>query len=94
MKILSLFLALFMTLLPGSVSSPCWSQGQDSGWEEVIDVEEEAVIRTPQAIQKQIPVRAETLRKTGFSRPFPTLSPIPVHSCFERQWLAFRRLRL
>ena len=45
MKILTLFLALFLTLLPESVPVSHYSQGQEVCWEEVNDVEEEAVIR-------------------------------------------------
>ena len=43
MKILTLFLALFLTLLPEGASAFNYSQGQDVVLEEVNEIEEEAV---------------------------------------------------
>jgi hypothetical protein len=94
MKILTLFLALFLTLLPESVPSVNLSQGQDVCLEVVDDVEEEAVIRLPQRIPKKILTTSE-----AFS---PEVKPVSIHNLtfhlihfrFERQWLKACMLRL
>lgn len=94
MKILTLFLALFLTLLPESAPFVSYSQGQDICLEEVDDVEEEAVIRIPQRIPKKILTATD---------PFsPEIKPVSIqnltfhliHFCFERQWLKACLLRL
>ena len=54
MKILTLFLALFLTMMPESVPIFNISQGQEICLEEVDDVEEEAVVSMSQRIQKKI----------------------------------------
>lgn len=54
MKILTLFLALFLTMMPESVPIFNISQGQEICLEEVDDVEEEAVVSMSQRIQKRI----------------------------------------
>lgn len=95
MKILTLFLALFLTLLPESVPVSPYSQGQEVCWEEVNDVEEEAVIRTVQRSQKGIQVSSAVSSDDG-RRPVPVqvFSILPVRFCFEKQWLTACRLRL
>lgn len=94
MRILTLFLALFLTLLPEGAHYAPSVQGQDVWWEEVVDVEEEAVIRTEQRTQKQ--VQAIPLRDGWDSSTcaFSTNTTHFVHYCFERQWLRCCRLRL
>ena len=90
MKILTLFLALFLTLWPESAPVVNCTQGQEVCIEVVDDVEEEAVIRTPQRTREII------LSFTGIhpvvSRQ--TLTFQPIRFCLERQWLAIRRLLL
>ncbi len=94
MKILTLFLALFLTLFPESVPFVNYTQGQDVCVEEVCDVEEEAVIRSPQ--------RAPERLQTSSEAPFVSFRPLFVrvlrhhsfHFCFERQWLKACMLRL
>lgn len=54
MKILTLFLALFLTMMPESVPIFNISQWQEICLEEVDDVEEEAVVSMSQRIQKRI----------------------------------------
>ncbi len=94
MKILTLFLALLLSLLPEGTPLTDYSPGEDVCYEMVDDVEEEAVIRPPRTPQKQpqassIIVSAETLRE-----PFTLPSHYPVPFCFERQWLTACSLRL
>ncbi len=95
MKVLTLFLALFLTLMPES--APCYSsspQWQDACVEEVEDAEEEAVIRTGPRFQKTI---EESLGKDpGTAVRDNIFLPLP-HSAnirFERHWLVCHRLRL
>ena len=94
MKILTLFLALFLTLLPESVTFVSLPQGQDVCLEEVDDVEEQAVIRLP----KRTPTRVLTpsLSLSTAPHPIPVLEITShlVHYCFERQWLKACLLRL
>lgn len=94
MKILTLFLALLLSLLPeGSPVADC-SPWEDVCYEVVDDVEEEAVIRTSRAPQKQprvsyVSVSSETLRDYSYHP-----SHYPVQFCSERQWLTACSLRL
>ena len=94
MKILTLFLALFLTLLPESVPFVNHSQGQDICLEEVDDVEEEAVIRLPQRVPRRSPSTSETffpdVRSASVQNPTYHL----IHVCFERRWLKACMLRL
>ncbi len=94
MKILTLFLALLLSLLPEGVPVENCSPGDDVCYEVVDYVEEEAVIRTSRTPQKQprfssIGVSAKTSRDF-LNLPFY----FPVHLCFERQWLIACSLRL
>ena len=95
MKILTLFLALFLTMLPES--TPCadiFPQGQDSCWELVEDIEEEAVIRTSQCIQREYQAPCKSV-SDGLQPPRNLQTPQHfTHLCFERQWLISRSLRL
>lgn len=96
MKILTLFFALFLTILPENVQFINYSSwGQDVILEVVDDVEEEAVIRTNQTPQKQFRTSQDTgsegLRSGLFQIAKYNFS---VHSCFERQWLRSCALRL
>ena len=54
MKILTLFLALFLTLLPEGAPAFNYSQGQDVVLEEVNEIEEEAVFSSSQRLQKRV----------------------------------------
>ena len=95
MRILTLFLALFLTLLPESDRFVPFSQEQEVVClEEVNDVEEEAVIRLEQRSQQQV----QTSSLTVFGDSFRCLIRLPEspvsHYCFERRWLRCCRLRL
>ena len=94
MRILTLFLALFLTLLPEGVTYVDFSQTQEACWEDVDDTEEEAVIKT--VLREQVQVREVS---PAISQHFPYCqSDIavyqPIDFCFERQWLLHCRLRL
>ncbi len=94
MKILTLFLALLLSLLPEGIPVASYSAGEDVCYEVVDDVEEEAVIRTFRAPQKQprgssIGVSANTQRDSFYLH-----SHFQIHLCFERQWLTACSLRL
>lgn len=95
MRILTLFLALFLTLLPDSVSYVnTTSYGQEVCFEEVCDVEEEAILRAPQRMSDKIQASSETVftdRKSVFISLFHYR---PIHFCFERLWLSACMLRL
>ena len=94
MTILTLFLALFLTLLPESAHFVPCTQGEDICCEEVSDVEEEAAIRTEQRTQKQV----HTSSIPVFGDSSVCLIRLPeypvVRYSFERQWLRCCRLRL
>ena len=94
MRILTLFLALFLTLLPESVPYVNTSFGQDVCLEEVIDTQEEAIVRSPQRMTKEVRVSSYTEltdRKPGFIPVFGYRSTL---FCFERLWLIACMLRL
>ena len=94
MKILTLFLALFLTLVPESVPFVDVSYGQDVCLEESCDFEEEAIFCSPQRISKR--------NQTPSASLFTDSSPVsilvfhyhPIHFCFERSWLIACTLRL
>ena len=94
MRILTLFLALFLTLLPEGVPFIDVTQGHDVCVEEVCEVEDEATIRTPQRVQRRI----LTLPKVLFKRFNPHSIKVafchPVIFYFERQWLVACKLLL
>ena len=94
MKILTLFLALFLTLLPESVPFVNLSQGQDVCLEVGDDVEEEAVIRLPQRIPKKILTTSEAFSPEVKPASIHNLTFHLIHFCFERQWLKACMLRL
>lgn len=94
MRILTLFLALFLTWLPESVTYVDYSQTQEACWEDVDDTEEEAVIRTVLRQQRLATVSSRPLCP-GFPCCLVDIALThPVFSCFERQWLLHCRLRL
>ena len=96
MRILTLFLALFLTLLPENIPALNFSQGQDVLMEEVVDVEEDVVIRTFRTvrIQAQEPT-VSSLCKGLLPSLFRRRDFHKTQSeCFERQWLTNCRLRL
>lgn len=95
MRILSLFLALFLTLLPENVSyvNTC-SFEQEICFEDSCDVEEAAVIRAPQRVNGMVQTLSGTVstdRKSVLIL-YSNYRPIPL--CFERLWLAACTLRL
>ncbi len=94
MKILTLFLALFLALLPDDLPYTGLSQSQDFCTEAVDEVEEEAVIQLTQRIRQKPPASPPPalpgLRPT-WVRPSVTC-PVPIR--FERQWLLSCSLRL
>ena len=94
MKVLTLFLALFLTFFFENLPVENYAQPQEVFCEDVEDVEEEAVIRS---------VRRGQIQSTESFSPFiqgdacclsgTLLHPLAVF-CTERQWLTFCRLRL
>ena len=96
LRVLTLFLALFLTWLPESAHFVSCSQGQEICLEEVEvdDVEEEAVIRTERRAQEQVQTSSLPVLVDSSSRlRFILESPVP-YFCFERQLLRCCRLRL
>ena len=95
MRILTLFLAFLLTLLPdGATHEPFSSVQEDVCVEEVVDVEEDAVIRSQQRVQKTFLLSFfsfDSCRDRDYHRPHYYLSS-PF--CFEKQWLTHCRLRL
>ncbi len=94
MKVLTLFLALFLTLLPESMPYVNLPQGQDVCLEEVCDVEEEAVIRTSQQTLKRVLVSPETPPASHGPVYVEVPNHYNYHYRFERQWLMSCMLRL
>lgn len=94
MKILTLFLALFLTLLPEGAPAFNYSQGQDVVLEEVNEIEEEAVISTSQRLQKRFQSPPITIPRVTLLSINQVFIFIPVHICLERQWLLSCSLRL
>ena len=95
MRILTLFLALFLTLLPESVSCVNIFYGQDVYLEEVCDVEEEeAIIRFSQRTTEKVPALTSTVSTD--LRPVSIPAPLyhPLHLYFESLWLTACMLRL
>lgn len=95
MKILALFFAFFLALLPESAAVASCPVGQDVYLEEVSDVEEEAVLRTPQRVPRQVreSSSAESLPEKGKNVFQRVTCCHLIHLCFERQWLLTCRLR-
>lgn len=94
MKILTLLLALFLTLLPESDTYVSYSSWQDVCFEQVDDVEEEAVIRTSRMQQKQLLMCSEPGFQGFHLGLFQVKRFHSVHFFFERQWLMTCALRL
>lgn len=94
MKILTLFIALFLALMPESVSFANNYQGQDICFEEINDAEDEAVIRTPQQTLKKIQTPSESLSGRITPASIQDSAYHYVHLCFQRQWLIACILRL
>lgn len=93
MKVLTLFLALFLSFLPESLPVENDAQPQDVFCEDVEDFEEEAVIRSVRRDQSQplesfLPfIQGDACCLSG-----KLLHPLAVF-CLERQWLTLCRLR-
>lgn len=94
MKILTLFLALFLTLLPEGAPAFNYSQGQDVLLEEVNEIEEEAVISASQRLQKRVQTPSVIIPRVILPFTNQVFIFIPVHICLERQWLLSCSLRL
>ena len=94
MKILTLFLALFLTLLPEGASAFNYSQGQDVVLEEVNEIEEEAVFSSSQRLQKRVQTPSVIIPRVILPFTSQVFIFIPVHICLERQWLLSCSLRL
>ena len=95
MKILTLFLALFLTLLPeGAPAFNSFSQEQDVLLEEVNEIEEEAVFSSSQRLQKRVQTPLVIIPRVILPFTNQVFIFIPVHICLERQWLLSCSLRL
>ncbi len=94
MKILMLFLAFLLSFLPESDPVATYSQTQEAYWEDVVDFEEEVVIKT---IRREL-IQSIEFVKSVFQESFDCRTDIvgqhPADFCFERQWLTHCRLRL
>ncbi len=94
MRILTLFLALFLSLLPETVPFENYSQTQEVCCEDIDDVEEEAVIKTVQREQRQSKDSSISISQ-GICRSRVDISVNhPIEFSFERHWLTYCRLRL
>lgn len=88
MKILTLFLTLFLTLLPDGAPIASFPQGQDVCMEEMVDVEEEAVMGFDRRVEKASRIDC------GYSyHPFLCSHDffcvnLSASFCFERLWLS------
>lgn len=95
MRILTLFLALFLTLLPDSVSYANTPLGQDVFMEEICDVEGDAVL-IHMSQRREVGVRdfSEIVKTEWTPVSIQVLPYHPIRFCFERQWLTACTLRL
>jgi hypothetical protein len=94
MRILTLFLALFLTLLPENVPFESYSQTQDVCCEDVEDIEEEAVLKAVTREQRQPQESSRSSSQGKCLCHSDIMKHDPVILCFEKQWLTFCRLRL
>ncbi len=94
MKILTLFLALFLSLLPEGTPVADYSPGEEVCCEIVDNVEEEAVIRISQTLEKRPLVLSSTVYAETLRESSGRLFCYPFHYYFERQWLTVCSLRL
>jgi len=93
-RILTLFLALFLTLLPEEAPVVNFSPAQDVCVENVDDVEEEAIVQVVPRSHHKIQICSNPLW-AGFDQPlWQGDSCHPIHFSFERKWLISCRLRL
>ncbi|MCR5828709.1 MAG: hypothetical protein K6G53_09900 [Bacteroidales bacterium] len=92
MKLLMLFLAFFLSFLPESDPVATYSQTQEAYWEDVVDFEEEIVIKTVR--REQIIEITKSVFQESFNCRTDIVEPHPVDFWFERQWLTHCRLRL
>lgn len=94
MKILTLFLALLLSMLPEGLPVANHSPWEDVCYEVVDDVEEEAVIQISRAPKKQTRISSFGVSVIAPKVFFHPSFHFPVHFCFERQWLTACSLRL
>lgn len=85
MKILTLFLSLFLTMLPEKALVTNTSYCQDICFEEVYDGEEEAIIGTRASLEISLTEHKPVL--------ITVFHYHRIHFCFERQWLTACTLR-
>lgn len=95
MRILTLFIALFLTLLPESVSYVnTTSSIQEVCFEDACDVEQEVVL----CFQQRVSENVQTLSKNAFADGKSGFTPVfpvrPIHVGFDRLWLTACTLRL
>ena len=94
MRIIAILLALILTLLPDGFPVTVEAYGQNVCVENVVDMEEEAVIRSCERARKQYEGRPVTIRK---ATSHPLVQVLPVHTflfCFENTFLTACCLRL
>ena len=95
MRLLTLFLALLIAILPDGAPQISCPLGQDVYAEEIVDVEEEAVLRYGPRMQKTapggplIPFLGIRIVESVYYSNIRSFCP-----SFARQWLACRSLRL
>ncbi len=94
MKIFTLFLSLFLALLPEGVPASDCPSWQDTFLEQLDEVEEEAVIRTVQTQQKQFQRPSESVFDDFHPGLIAPTDNYFTGFCFEKQWLRNRKLRL
>lgn len=95
MRLPVLILTLLLTFLPECF--PCVntsSYGLEVCIEDVCDVEEEAVIRTPQRISEKVRTSSEILSAKRKFVVIPVHQHYPIQLCFERLWISACTLRL
>ncbi len=94
MKILALFLALFLTIQPEDAPPVNYSQTQEVCCEDTDLVEEEAIIRSFRSEQKQTQASPFIVSPTEAATRRLPVGIISTYNRFERQWLTLCRLRL
>lgn len=94
MNIITLFLALFLAFLPEGAPALNYSQGQDVFLEEVVDVEEEAILSSSRRINIRVQIPLITVPRDYLPSISQVFISVPNLVCLERQWLFSCSLRL
>ncbi len=87
MRIITILFALFLSLLQGNAPVDMCSCEQDICVENVVDVEEEAIVRSNERIQKEIEAPVPFSIKDFSCHKISNLHINHIRYCFDATWL-------